>query len=130
MNEYTYTLVPGKKNRFIGVKFYLKNIPYNLKYYYKFKFKKNIKFTYDLKDKSKNNILIIDVNNLSEFSDKYVKYGSYNIFQKIDYKFKKDYGGCLIHNYNFNSHIFDYKYYWFFSEKNYSGYLFYLNLIS
>ena len=130
MENHIFTLVKEKKNIFKGKKFYLTNIPFNLRKTKKFKFKENIKFTGNIKNKSQNNILILDVKNLYDFSNKYFEYDSYNIFYNIDIlNLKKDFGGIFFFNQNYSRNLFEYKFIWFFSEKNFSGYLFHENLI-
>lgn len=130
MENHIFTLVKEKKNIFEGKKFYLTNIPFNLRKTKQFKFKENIKFTGNIKNKSQNNILILDVKNLYDFSNKYFEYDSYNIFYNIDIlNLKKDFGGIFFFNQNYSRNLFEYKFIWFFSEKNFSGYLFHENLI-
>lgn len=131
MKNYNYTLVPNKSNMFKGKKFFLTNLPFNLKNTQKFEFHKKVNITKNINNKSKNNILILDVTNLNIFSCKYLNYDQYNIFFKLDiFKLKKDFGGIFIVNQNFNKNLFDFKYLWFFSENNFSGYIFNYNLIN
>lgn len=130
MKTNIYTLVPDKENKFKGKKFFLTNMPFNLKNTKKFKFTDNVNFTNNILNKSKNNILIIDVSNLYQFTNKYFIYDDYSIFYKIDiYQLKKDFGGLFFINQNFTKNLFEFKYLWFFSEKNFSGFLLNLNLI-
>ena len=130
MKTNIYTLVPDKENKFKGKKFFLTNMPFNLKNTKEFKFADNMNFTNNILNKSKDNILIIDVNNLYKFTNKYFIYDDYNIFYKIDiFKLKNDFGGLFFINQNFTKSLFDFKYLWFFSEKNFSGFLFNFKLI-
>lgn len=130
MKNHIFTIVPDKENKFKGKKFFLTNLPFNLKNTKKFKFKGCVNFTNNIQDKSKNNILIINVSNLYRMTEKYFKYDIYNIFYNIDVlKLKSDFGGLFFINQNFSKNLFKYKFIWFFSEKNFSGYLFNKNLI-
>lgn len=129
MKTTIYTLVEEKGNKFKGKKFYLTNLPFNLKNTKEFRFKENVHFTNNLLKKSKNNILIVDVSNLYKFTNLYFNYDEYNIFYKIDIiKLKNDFGGIFFVNQNFTKNLFDFKYLWFFSENNFSGFLFNNNL--
>ena len=130
MRPYIYTFVPSKNNKFKGKKFFLTNLPFNLKNTKEFKFKNIAHFTNDINNISKNNILIINVNNLYKFTNKYFDYDKHNIFYDIDfYQLKNNFGGLFFINQNFNKNIFKYKFIWYFSEQNFSGYLFNTNLI-
>ena len=129
MKTNIYTFVKEKENIFKGKKFYLTNLPFNLKNTKEFRFKENVHFTNNICKKSKNNILIINVSNLYKFTNIYFNYDEYNIFYKIDIiKLKNDFGGIFFVNQNFTKSLFNYKYLWFFSENNFSGFLFNNNL--
>ena len=130
MKRNIFTLVPTKKNIFDGQKYYLTNLPFNLKNTKEFKFNENITITNDVNNTSKNNILIVNVNNLHKFTNIYFKYDEYDIFYEIDkFKLKKNFGGIFFINENLFKNIFQYKYIWFFSESNFSGYIFNNKLI-
>jgi len=131
MNSDIFTLIFNKNNIFKENKFFLTNLPFNLKKTKEFKFTKNINFTNNISNKSINNILIINVSNLHKFTNDYFNYDIYNIFYTINIqKLKKDFGGIFFINQHFTRNIFKYKFMWFFTEKNFSGYLFNKKLIN
>ena len=131
MDTNIFTFVLNKNNKFKENKFFLTNLPFNLKNTKEFQLTKNVHFTNNIHQKSINNILIINVSNLHKFTDDYLDYDTYNIFYKINLKkLKKDFGGIFFINQHFTRNIFKYKFIWFFTEKNFSGYLFNKKLIN
>tara|TARA_B110000483_G_scaffold243646_1_gene334818 strand:+ start:3885 stop:4289 length:405 start_codon:yes stop_codon:yes gene_type:complete len=131
MDTNIFTFVSNKNNKFKENKFFLTNLPFNLKNTKEFQLTENVHFTNNIHQKSINNILIINVSNLHKFTDDYLNYDTYNIFYTINLqKLKKDFGGIFFINQHFTRNIFKYKFIWFFTEKNFSGYLFNKKLIN
>lgn len=126
-----FTFVSNKNNKFKENKFFLTNLPFNLKNTKEFQFTKDVHFTNNINHKAQNHILIINVSNLYKFTNDYFEYDIYDIFHTINLqKLKKDFGGIFFINQDFTRNIFKYKFMWFFTEKNFSGYLFNKKLIN
>ena len=131
MDTNIFTFVSNKNNKFKENKFFLTNLPFNLKNTKEFQLTENVHFINNIHQKSINNILVINVSNLHKFTDDYINYDTYNIFYTINLqKLKKDFGGIFFINQHFTRNIFKYKFIWFFTEKNFSGYLFNKKLIN
>lgn len=130
MDNHIFTFVLDKNNKFKENKFFLTNFPFNLDKTKEFKLTKNSIFSNNINEKSINKILIVNYHNLYEFTVNYLNFDDYEIFYHINlHKLKKDFGGIFFINQDITKNIFKFKFMWFFTEKNFSGYIFNKNLI-
>ena len=68
MDTNIFTFVSNKNNKIKENKFFLTNLPFNLKNTKEFQLTENVHFTNNIHQKSINNILIINVSNLHKFT--------------------------------------------------------------